>query len=152
MASRMDSGGSNELNCIKTDPRTGEKFIFNVVGATAWQHPQQCTFIHARELYHVSSNGGVFVIVLYIMSLSTNEIGRYLNYIQKRKLARRGVIAWSHSRRLSGSLYGFLDDVIHSRYIAWLRGFTKSLRPFRASLTITRCISRFVSVIRKRTS
>ena len=26
----MNSGGSNNLNCIKIDPRTGEKFSFNV--------------------------------------------------------------------------------------------------------------------------
>ena len=93
MASRIHSGGSNNLSCIEIDPRTGEKFSFNVdiVAATVWQHPQQCTFIHARESFHVSSNGGVFVIVLYITSLSTNEIGRYLNYIQKRKSAARGV-------------------------------------------------------------
>ena len=93
MASRMNSGGSNDLNCIKIDPRTGEKFRFNVdiVAATVWHHPQQCTFIHARESFHVSSNGMVFVIVLYITSLLTNQIGRYLNYIQKRKSAVRGV-------------------------------------------------------------
>ena len=29
-ASRMNSGGSNYLNCTKIDPRTGEKFSFNV--------------------------------------------------------------------------------------------------------------------------
>ena len=48
MASRMNPGNSNDLNCIRIDPRTGEKFSFNVdiVAATAWQHPQQCTFIH----------------------------------------------------------------------------------------------------------
>ena len=93
MASRMNSGGSNDLNCLIIDPRTGEKFSFNVdiVAATAWQHPQQCTFIHARESFYVSSNGGVFVIGLYITSLSNNEIGCYLNYIQKRKSVARGV-------------------------------------------------------------
>ena len=93
MASRMNSGGFNDLNSIKFDPRTGEKCSFNVdiVTATAWQHPQQCMFIHARESFNVSSNGGVFVIVLYITSLSTNEIGRYLNYIQKRMSATHGV-------------------------------------------------------------
>ena len=37
MASRMNSCGSNDINCIKTDPRTGEKFSFNVdiVAATS---------------------------------------------------------------------------------------------------------------------
>ena len=44
MASRMNSGGSNNLNRIKIDPRTGEKFSFNVdiVAATAW-HDQEAT-------------------------------------------------------------------------------------------------------------
>ena len=38
MASRMNSGGSIDLNRIKIDPRTGEKFSFNLdkVAATAW--------------------------------------------------------------------------------------------------------------------
>ena len=38
MASRMNSGGSIDLNSIKIDPRTGEKFSFNldIVAATAW--------------------------------------------------------------------------------------------------------------------
>ena len=61
--------------------------------------------------------GGVFVIVLYITSLSTNEIGRYLNYIQNRKSAARGMGARDaivDSRRLSGSLYVFLSDVIYT--------------------------------------
>ena len=111
MTSRMNSGGSNNLNCIKIDPRTGEKFSFNVdiVAATAWQHPQQCTFIHARESFHVSSNGGVFV--LYITSLSTNEIGCYLNYIQKQKSAACGTLALGGrvGQQLSGSVYGFLS-------------------------------------------
>ena len=30
MASRMNSGSSNDLNRIKIDPRTDEKFSFNV--------------------------------------------------------------------------------------------------------------------------
>ena len=29
MASRMNSGGSNDLNCTRIDPRTGKKFSFN---------------------------------------------------------------------------------------------------------------------------
>ena len=111
MASIMNSGDSNDLNCIRIDPRTGEKFSFNVniAAATAWQHPQQCTFIHAC---------------------------RYLNYIQKRKTAARCPIAWPHRvgpRRLSGSLYWYIGDVIHSHSIAWLRGFAKGLSPFLAS-------------------
>ena len=70
--------GSNNLNCIKIDPRTGEKFSFNVdiAAATTWQYPQQCTVIRARESFHVSSNGGVFVIVLYFTSFSTNGISK----------------------------------------------------------------------------
>ena len=38
MASRMNSGGFIDLNRIKIDPRTGEKFSFNLdkVAATAW--------------------------------------------------------------------------------------------------------------------
>ena len=35
MANRMNSGGSNDLNRIKTDPRTGEKLSFNVC-MVAW--------------------------------------------------------------------------------------------------------------------
>ena len=35
MASRMNSGGSNDLNRIKIDPRTGKKLSFNV-GMVAW--------------------------------------------------------------------------------------------------------------------
>ena len=101
----MNFGGSNHLNCIKIDPLTGEKFSFNV-----------------DIVMDKSSNGGVFVIVLYITSLSTNEIGCYLNYIQKRKsAAARGALSLDGCvgrRRLSGSLYGFLSDVIHSRSIA----------------------------------
>ena len=44
MASRMNSGCSNDLNRIKIDPRTGEKFSFNVdiVAATAW-HGQEAS-------------------------------------------------------------------------------------------------------------
>ena len=90
-----------------------------VAAATAWQHPQQCTFIHTF-IHTFHPMGGVFVIVLYITSLSTNEIGRYLNYIQNRKSARSA--AWGmgardaivDSRRLSGSLYVFLSDVIYT--------------------------------------
>ena len=38
MANRMNSGGYIDLNRIKIDPRTGEKFSFNldIVAATAW--------------------------------------------------------------------------------------------------------------------
>ena len=78
MASRMNSGDSNNLNgnCIRIDPRTGEKFSFNV-DIVATIHFHSCTFIHT---FHPM--GGMFVIVLYITSLSTNEIGRYLTYLK----------------------------------------------------------------------
>ena len=65
IASGMNSGDSNNLNsnCIRIDPRTGEKFSFNVdiVWATAWQHLQQYTFIHPRSLNTFHPMGGVLV-------------------------------------------------------------------------------------------
>ena len=44
MASKMNSGGSNDLSRIKIDPRTGKQFSFNVdiVVATAW-HGQEAS-------------------------------------------------------------------------------------------------------------
>ena len=114
------NGGSNDLNCIKIDPRTGKKFSFNVdiVAATAWQHPQQCTFIHARESFHVSSDGGFFVIVLYITSLSTNEIGRYLNYIQNgsplRVVRSRWTVAWDNDDFLGPCLDFLVTSYTHA--------------------------------------
>ena len=47
MASRMNSGGSIDLNCIKIEPRTGEKLSFNVD-----IHVEAATFIHARAFMH----------------------------------------------------------------------------------------------------
>ena len=47
MASRMNSGGSIDLNLIKIDPRTGEKFSFNldiVLAATAWYGQEASRF------------------------------------------------------------------------------------------------------------
>ena len=48
MASRMNSGGSNDLNRIKIDPRTGEKFSFNLdnlkVAATTWYGQEASRF------------------------------------------------------------------------------------------------------------
>ena len=100
MASRMNCGDSNDLNsnCIRIDPRTGEKFSFNVdiVAATVWQHPQQSIFIHARSFIHFIQWEGVFIIVLYITSLSTNEIGRYLKYPPEWKSSARGTLTLSH--------------------------------------------------------
>ena len=72
MASRMNFGDSNDLNSNRIDPRTGEKFSFNVdisghgVAAPATRHFHSCTFIHT---YHPME--GVFVIVLYITSLKS---------------------------------------------------------------------------------
>ena len=49
MASRMNSSGSIDLNRIKIDQRTGEKFSFNldIVAATAWYGQEA-----SRELSH----------------------------------------------------------------------------------------------------
>ena len=46
MASTMNSGGSIDLNRIKIDPRTGEKFSFNLdkVAATAWYGQEASQF------------------------------------------------------------------------------------------------------------
>ena len=50
MASRMNSGGSIDLNRIKIDPRTGEKFSFNldIVAATAWYDQEATEPSHGR--------------------------------------------------------------------------------------------------------
>ena len=53
----------------------GEKLSFNVD-----IHVVAATSIHARAFVHFIQWEGVFVIVLYIKSLSANEIGRYLSY------------------------------------------------------------------------
>ena len=57
MASRMNSGGSIDLNSIKIDPRTGEKFSFNldIVAATAW-YGQEAS---RRELSHGRARNSV---------------------------------------------------------------------------------------------
>ena len=46
MASKMNSGGSIDLNRIKIDPRTGEKFSSNLdkVAATAWYGKEASRF------------------------------------------------------------------------------------------------------------
>ena len=46
MASRMNSGGSIDLNRIKIDPQTGEKFNINLdkVAATAWYGQEASRF------------------------------------------------------------------------------------------------------------
>ena len=53
-SSRMNSGGSIDLNCIKIDPRTGEKFSFNldIVAATAWYGQEA-----SRELPWATADG-----------------------------------------------------------------------------------------------
>ena len=122
MASRMNSGDSNNLNCIRIDPRTGEKFSFNldIVAATAWQHPQQCTFIHARSFIHfIQWRHSCYCTVHYV---TVDQWNRSLLKLHT-KSAARCLIAWPHRvgpQRLSGSLYWFIGDIIHSRSIAWL--------------------------------
>ena len=56
MASRMNSGGSIDLNRIKIDPRTGEKCGFNldIVAATAWYGQEA-----SRELSHGRARNSV---------------------------------------------------------------------------------------------
>ena len=51
--------------------------------------------------------GGVFVIVLYITSLSTNEIGRYLTYL---KYPDYYPPEWKSSARGTLTLYAIVDD------------------------------------------
>ena len=51
MASRMNSGGSIDLNRIKIDPRTGEKLSFNV--DIHEKRPLSFTHVHSC----ISSNG-----------------------------------------------------------------------------------------------
>ena len=53
MASRMNSGGSIDLNRIKIDPRTGEKFR-DIVAATAWYGQEA-----SRELSHGRARNSV---------------------------------------------------------------------------------------------
>ena len=109
-----------------------EKFGFNVdiVAAAAWQHPQQCTFIHPRSFIHFIQWEAFFFFVLYITSSSTIEIGRYLtylNYLPQRKSAARGMIVGP--RRLSGSLYVFLSDVIYTHALLTYSGVSKFESP-----------------------
>ena len=48
MASRMNSGGSIDLNRIKIDPRTGEKFSFNEIN-TFNPSNDETTFIQSTR-------------------------------------------------------------------------------------------------------
>ena len=91
------------LNCIRIDPRTGEKFSFNVD-----IHVVAATFIHARSFVHFIQWEGVFVIVLFITSFSTNEIGRYLTYLKyppERKSSARCPILLDDDNFLGPSMY-----------------------------------------------
>ena len=107
----------------------------DIVAAIAWQHPQQCTLIHACESFHVSSNGGVFVLVLNITSLSTNEIGRYLNYLQKRKTAARGVT--------QGDFLGPCMDFLMTSYTHAILHDCEASRKARPSLA-TKCYTQLL--------
>ena len=64
MASRMNYGGSIDLNRMKIDPRTGEKFGFNldIVAATAWYGQEA-----SRELSHGRARNSVLTWI-YILS------------------------------------------------------------------------------------
>ena len=64
MASRMNSGGSIDLNRIKIDPRTGEKFSFNldIVAATAWYGQKA-----SRELSHGRARNSVLTWIYVYM-------------------------------------------------------------------------------------
>ena len=106
-----------------------------LVAAPTTMHFHSCTFIYT---FHPMEVFLLLYCTLRNCRMSTNEIGRYLNYIQKRKSAARGTLTLGGrmGRRLSGSLYEFLRDVIHVRSIAWLRGFAKGLQPSWASLAI----------------
>ena len=124
MASGMNSGGSNDLNCIKIDPWTGEKFSFNVdiVADMAWQHPQQCTFIQSCTWIisrFIQWRRFCYCTVHYVIVDQWNL--SLLKLHTKTEVDR--VIVWCHRvgpRRLSGYVYGFLGDVILTLYIAWL--------------------------------
>ena len=102
----MNSGDFNDLTVTALELTHGR--ASNSVAAPATIHFHSRTFI---QTFHPM--GGVLVFVLYITSLSTNENGRYLTYLNyppQRKSAARGMIV--DSRRLSWSLYVFLSDVI----------------------------------------
>ena len=66
MASRMNSGGSIDLNRIKIDQRTGEKFSFNldIVAATAWYGQEASRDIEPRTGEKFSFNVDIHVHVV----------------------------------------------------------------------------------------
>ena len=133
MASRMNSGGSNDLNCIKIDPQTGEKFSFNVdivAAAPTTTHVHSCTWIISR---FIQWRRFCYCTVHYVIVDQWNR--SLLKLHTKTQVGR----AWCHivdHDDFLGPCIWFLGDVIHSRSIAWLRGFAKGLRPFRASLAM----------------
>ena len=71
--SRMNSGGSIDLNRIKIDPRTGEKFSFNldIVVATAW-YGQEATEprIEQRTGEKFSFNVDIHVVAATFIHIS----------------------------------------------------------------------------------
>ena len=93
MASRTNSGGSNDLNCTLKLPHGRARnsvltWIYSsghAMAAPTTMHIHSlllyCTLRHCRPITSLP------------MSLSTNEIGRYLDYIQKQKSAARGTVA-----------------------------------------------------------
>ena len=85
------------------------------------EHPQQSTFIHARSFIHFIQWEAFLFFVLCITSLSTNEIGRYLTYLEylpEWKSATWGMIVgrW----QLSGSVYVFLIVTLYTLTLNWL--------------------------------
>ena len=83
------------------------------MAAPTTMHSHSRTFIHT---FHPMGLNVSVCYCTYITSyISSNEIGRYLtylNYLPQRKSAARGMIVGP--RRLSGSLYVFLSDVIYT--------------------------------------
>ena len=73
MASRMNSGGSIDLNRIKIDPRTGEKFSFNlvIVAATAWYGQEASRELsHGRATEKFSFNVDIHVVAATFIHIS----------------------------------------------------------------------------------
>ena len=64
MASRMNSSGSIDLNRITIDPRTGEKFSFNldIVAATAW-YGQEARNLVLTWIYIVHVVAATFILI-----------------------------------------------------------------------------------------
>ena len=77
MASRMNSGGSIDLNRIKIDPRTGEKFSFHfkldIVAATAWYGQEA-----RRELSHGQARNSVFNVDIHVVAATFIHISQLI--------------------------------------------------------------------------